>query len=59
MVQHSHFPPAPAHPSLVDKVGLDQRSKLGSNLNNSGIFLAGPVDGLRGNGFKLEEGRFR
>lgn len=27
--------PPSAHPDLVDRVGLDQRSKLGSNLNNS------------------------
>lgn len=32
------FADGPAHPGLVDKVGLDQRSKLGLNQNNSGIF---------------------
>lgn len=37
----------PAHPGLVDKVGLDQRFKLTSNLNNSGIFLAGLVEEMR------------
>lgn len=40
VVQHSRSPSSPSTPQL-GKVGLDQSSKLGSNLNNFGIFQQG------------------